>query len=77
MIGPRITNKNLNSDYSYEGLSKLKGGKSAMDKGAIVLKYYSEKKPWNEVKIYLNEHVFNMVDKPSVSGPGKEFKKDH
>ncbi|MBL6449394.1 DUF4157 domain-containing protein [Fulvivirga sp. 29W222] len=63
-----------NGDYSYEGLSKLKGAKSAMDKGAQVFKYYKAKTPWSEVKVYLDTQVFNLVERPTDSGPGEEFK---
>ncbi|WP_221417892.1 DUF4157 domain-containing protein, partial [Fulvivirga kasyanovii] len=63
-----------NGDYSYEGLSKIKGAKAAMDKGAQVFRYYKAKTPWPQVKVYLDTQVFNMVENPTVSGPGEEFK---
>jgi hypothetical protein len=75
-------NKHEESDKFHGGktvaekLKNLPGAVDAMEQGTVILRYITQKMPWSEMKMYLEENVFGTVEHPSTAGPGADFTPD-
>jgi hypothetical protein len=59
-----------------EQIKRLPGGTDAMEQGAVVLQYIAAKKPWPEMKLYLEQNVFATVASPTSAGAGADYLPD-
>jgi hypothetical protein len=63
------------SGSDVQKLRSVPGALDAVDKSAQVLKFIAEKRPWEDVELYLKMEVFGLVPHPLESGPGDQYRK--
>ena len=56
-------------------LKNVPGATDAIDRSAQILKFISEKRPWEDVELYLKMEVFNLGADPLEAGSGDDYRK--